>query len=318
MLRKRSTEQEENLDRWLVSYADFMTLLFAFFVVMYSISQVNEGKYRILSQSMLSAFDVPESSLQPIQEGEINRTEQPVSGDSLDPPGAAEDVEKVSNDENYISAKKFEAIERNLQGSLEDLIAKDLVTIRKTRDWLEIDLRSALLFNSGSETLGPSANVLLKEIATQLTKHQQRISVRGHTDNIPIDTQRFQSNWELSAARAAAVVRKLQKSGVGPSRMSVEAYGEHNPIATNGSAKGRAKNRRVTVAISRYKLKETEKASDTAPQVQQKSSTTKSDNKPAPTKSEEATDQEYEITRLPSGGLLIRGKSKPDDKDKKP
>ncbi|NVK89579.1 MAG: flagellar motor protein MotD, partial [Gammaproteobacteria bacterium] len=139
MLRKSPVEEEDDSDRWLVSYADFITLLFAFFVVMYSISQINQGKYRILSQSLLSAFDSPEKSRLPIQDGDINRSK--TSPDH--PLDLVRDREGGAKDEpiedNYLSSAQFDQIETALNSQLAELIKADLVNIKRTKNWLEID-----------------------------------------------------------------------------------------------------------------------------------------------------------------------------------
>ncbi|WP_144395195.1 flagellar motor protein MotD [Pleionea sediminis] len=326
MLRKQPMEEEEKLDRWLVSYADFITLLFAFFVVMYSISQVNEGKYRILSQSLLSAFDSPERSMEPIQVGDINRSDPPITQEIIDltkQPASGE-----SDLENYASTEEFDAIEQTLEKQLADLIDNDLVEINRSKDWLEIDLRSALLFESGSDRLERGAIVVLSEIANTLKKNKHLIKVRGHSDNIPIETERFGSNWALSAGRAVAVVRLLQRNRLSPTRLAAEAFGEHQPVASNDNAEGRAKNRRVTIAISRYRVpdnapeKKTVRQPEPKPDRNQerKTETTTATEQPKVSEKsqdktleqEESSEKKYEIIRLKDGGLIIRGKKLPE------
>lgn len=324
MLRKQPLEDNEKLDRWLVSYADFITLLFAFFVVMYSISQVNEGKYRILSQSLLSAFDSPEKSLEPIQQGELNLTEPPKTQETLDiteQPASGE-----AELDNYASKQQFDEIQQTLEKQLDNLIQSELVDVKRSKDWIEIDLRSALLFESGSDRLETNALVVLREIANTLQGNQQLIKIRGHSDNIPIETERFSSNWALSAGRAVAVVRLLQQIGITPQRMAAEAFGEHRPIATNSTAEGRSKNRRVTVAISRYQLPDAaQEASSTrlipegeaentsSESVGTSQASTTNTEATSALKDEESNEKKYEIIRLPDGGLVIRGKKLPEE-----
>ncbi len=307
MLRPRKIDEDEKTDRWLVSYADFITLLFAFFVVMYSISQVSEGKYRVLSESLLTAFD---ASGRKAGSNSLNPIELPGKPNSID--ASSNEPQEMEVAENYATPKEFERIEEQLSSQLDDLINKDLVTLKKTRDWLEVDLRSALLFESGSDRLASNASLVLGEIAETLKDNQHLITVRGHTDNIPIETIRFRSNWELSAARAVSVVRLLQSMNIVPERLSAQGQGEFQPIATNDTTEGRAKNRRVTVAISRYKLAESteSKGEELIDTPSQESNAEVPEQEPVV--NEEMSEPKYEIVRLPNGGLLIRGKKLPE------
>ncbi|NVK86939.1 MAG: OmpA family protein, partial [Gammaproteobacteria bacterium] len=185
--------------------------------------------------------------------------------------------------------------------------------------WLEIDLSSAILFESGSDRLTQSATVVIEEIAKTLRDNRQIISVRGHTDNLPIETERFRSNWALSAGRAVAVVRLLQRLRIAPQRLQAQGHGEFQPVATNDSVQGRAKNRRVTIAISRYALQEsTQAAAQSRLQPNAKDASENKDSVTVPatktaSETEESTEQKYEVVRLPNGGLLIRGKKLPPD-----
>lgn len=271
--RRRNTHPEhENHERWLVSYADFITLLFAFFVVMYSISSVNDGKYRILSESLVQAFQTQDSSLEPIQIGEPRRASHDASGDWLDAkkgqplPSAAGEAPKNNPDAEAAPAidelkpeasqtpESFKALQQQLSENLKELINADLVKIRANQDWLEIDMRSGILFGSGSATLNPEAGKLLADIGAPLRSTENYIRVRGFTDNQPIATVMFPSNWHLSSARATEVVNTLQKVGIVPERLGIEGFGEYQPIADNASPEGRAKNRRVVIAVSRAVL----------------------------------------------------------------
>ena len=239
--RKRHVDQA-NHERWMVSYADFITLLFAFFVVMYSISSVNEGKYRILSESFFGIFKGPDQSLEALKTGEINRVRP-----SQDPGIATGDPVHVTRGE---PGKPLTEISRKLSDSLLDLVDAGLVSIDTGEQWLEIDMLSGLLFVSGGAELNPNAYPVFAEIAEKLKDNRHYIRVRGYTDNIPISTEIFPSNWDLSVARAATVVRLLQDYGIDPHRLGAEGYGEFDPIASNETREGRGRNRRVVLAIS--------------------------------------------------------------------
>ncbi|NVJ60311.1 MAG: flagellar motor protein MotD [Gammaproteobacteria bacterium] len=328
MLRRSQEVEEENTERWLVSYADFITLLFAFFVVMYSISQVNEGKYRILSESLVSAFETPAKSKLPIQQGQINQSQTVAQNSTQQVFSDGGGDEKIDDEQEYLSSSEFDQIEQQLTQQLEDLIDNELVSIKRTKNWLEVDLTSALLFQSGSDRLTNNAKVIIAEVAATLRKNRQIVVVRGHTDNIPIETDLFSSNWSLSAARAVAVVRLLQSNLIVPERLLAQGHGEFKPVASNDTAEGRAKNRRVTLAISRYAVAESafgtepanEEASDTVDSkivdAKSEQKTQDSETPQAKDVSEESEQPKYEVIKLPGGGLLIRGKKLPDEKKK--
>jgi chemotaxis protein MotB len=253
--RRRQVEEHENHERWLVSYADFITLLFAFFVVMYSISSVNEGKYRVLSSSLESVFSDNARSTEPLQIGELSRGEgeispQPGIADvpifnielpevpNYTPPPVPEETIRTIND-----------LSQQLSSTLADLIESDDVSIKKGDDWLELEMKSNVLFGSGDSRLESAAVPIIGKIAAILQTSANPIHVEGFTDNNPINTPRFPSNWELSAARAASVVHLLERYGLNPSRMSAIGYGEFKPIADNATEEGRKKNRRVVLVL---------------------------------------------------------------------
>ena len=250
MARRRKHEEHENHERWLVSYADFITLLFAFFVVMYAISSVNEGKYRVLSDALVAAFREAPRSLEPIQVGQLVRSpytpldpavrQQPTPLDlQLLTPGSA-----GAGPDEEISAMADE-----IEAAMAPLIEDDLIDVRRFDDWLEVEIKTSILFGSGSaEAAGESAPVL-RRLAEILQGYPNRVNVEGFTDNRPIRTIIYPSNWELSAARAATVVRMFEQFGVDPARLAAIGYGEHKPVASNDTAEGRSANRRVVLVI---------------------------------------------------------------------
>lgn len=238
MARRRPHEEPENHERWLVSYADFITLLFAFFVVMYSISSLNEGKYKILSDSLVGVFNQPDRAIKPIPIGE----EQPHGGD----------VHKdVSEQASEVPEDPLDSIVRSMRAAFSDLIGTNQLTVRGNELWVEIELNSSLLFPSGDALPNDQAFEILDKVANILAPFDNPIHVEGFTDNLPISTEQYPTNWELSAARAGSVVRMLAAGGVQSSRLAAVGYGEFQPIADNSTAEGRAKNRRVILVISR-------------------------------------------------------------------
>lgn len=263
MARKPPPEEHENHERWLVSYADFVTLLFAFFVVMYSTSSINEGKYRVLSDSLVSAFSGPTRTMEPVQIGQMARSPQvegvsaprsvvaidaPVKGVADGTPEGGEGEEIDPQGEGNAMAA-MEAIADQVEGTMASLIDSELVDVRRKGDWLEVEIKNSILFPSGSSRLTDAATPVLQELSEILKGFPNPVQVEGFTDNVPIHTLAFPSNWELSAARAASVVHLFTKYGVHPERMVAIGYGEHRSIAENDTEEGRAKNRRVVIVI---------------------------------------------------------------------
>lgn len=253
MGRKKKKEEHVNHERWLVSYADFITLLFAFFVVMYSISSVNEGKYRVLSDSISSAFDPSEGGLpikfnNPLKAPIIAR---PVSSntdtaDNSQSRNASAFGGVEASKKDKIALKK---ISSRVEEGLSPLIDKKLVKIKKNDLWIEIEIKSSILYSSGSAQLQSKAVPVLRKVAKIVSDFENQVQVEGFTDNVPIDTDEFPSNWELSAARAASVVHLFSRYGVKPQRLSAVGYAEFKPIAKNNTAEGRRKNRRVKIIV---------------------------------------------------------------------
>jgi chemotaxis protein MotB len=254
MARRKRHEEHENHERWLVSYADFITLLFAFFVVMYSISSVNEGKYRVLSETLESVFSQPTRSTDPIQVGEVSRGqgELVASPGKPDVPDFEIELPELPKERPPISEQNLRTINdisQQLSSALADLITNEDVSIKQTEDWLEVEINSNFLFASGDARLAREAVPVIGQIADVLAPVANPLQVEGFTDDQPINTPRFPSNWELSAARAASVVNLLDRFGIEPGRMSAIGYGEFKPITDNETELGRQKNRRVVLVI---------------------------------------------------------------------
>lgn len=273
MARKPKHEEHENHERWLVSYADFITLLFAFFVVMYAVSSVNEGKYRVLSESLVAAFRSPTKSMMPIQIGQVAKSpitesiefrKQPgvIGLPSMPMPRFVESSPSANPDQHQgkddsegaaeaaaNAAEQLNRISSEITDAMREMIDKELIDVRQTDHWVEVEIRTSILFPSGSATLSREALPVLRKLGGILKKFPNAIHVEGFTDNVPIDTVFFPSNWELSAGRAASVVHLFTRNGVDPERMVAIGYGEFRPVAENTTAAGRRKNRRVVLVI---------------------------------------------------------------------
>ena len=257
MVRRRHAEVHVNQERWLVSYADFITLLFAFFVVMYSISQVNQSKYRVLSETFEHAFNSRQLTTDTTSSNPIEKIINPiqVGEPALSPDPSAIDVEQESaGDAASTSSGQLQEISALVNERFADLINDELVSVSSNELWLQIELKDSILFASGGTDLSWQAQAIFDEIAGILKGYSNPIQVEGYTDNIPINNPRYPSNWELSSARASAIVKLLATRGVAPQRLSAVGFGEFQPVASNEHPAGRAQNRRVALMIARRKI----------------------------------------------------------------
>lgn len=245
MARKPRHEEHENHERWLVSYADFITLLFAFFVVMYAISSVNEGKYRVLSDSLVSAF----KSAAPVS-SDVLRNPQPLSGTPaiqiIQQPVPVEQTVSPLQEEQ---ARKMQGMAANIHKSLGNLIENGKVRVTHSKRGIAVEINDSVLFDLGRAELQPSSTAMLRAMAEMVRDTDNLIQIEGHTDNAPIRSGLYPSNWELSSARAASVVRMFVDAGVAPQRLVVIGYSDQRPVDSNDKAEGRARNRRVTLNI---------------------------------------------------------------------
>lgn len=246
MSRREILEDSESDERWLVSYADLMTLLFAFFVVMYAISSVNEGKYKVLSESLNKVFSDPNLSTEPLQVGDPSEHSAP---NVIDFQETATSVDTTQGD------AYTEEIEDKVRERFAGLLDNDQYKIEATEDWMEITLPAQLLFESGSARFradsAEQVAALVSGIVDVIGRLKEPVSVEGFTDNVPSQGSLFPSNWELSAARASTVVRALEAQRIDSGRLAAVGYGENFPIATNATPEGRAENRRVALVIDR-------------------------------------------------------------------
>jgi chemotaxis protein MotB len=307
---RHEEHEHENEERWLISYADFITLLMALFIVMYAMSSTNAEKFQKLAVSLNGAFNVPSrspvnmpslpgrtgdtlapilkerpdpptseqppspdapSSLAPILEMQQSLTG--IQGKETTPPG--EDPEEKKAPDAKTGAQPEELTEevleqarqqiamrerRNLEQvkeqidsllALQGLESQATVTISKSGRVLNLRLPENQLFGIGSADLSSEASIVLDKMATIIDRSGQSVRIEGHTDNLPVRSGRFASNWDLSTARATRVLLYLQEAGgISPSKLAAAGYGEHRPIADNGTPEGRAKNRRVEFVIT--------------------------------------------------------------------
>src|SRR5882757_7683301 len=264
MARKKKHEEHVNAEAWAIPYGDLVTLLFALFTVMYAMSSVNEGKFRVLSDSMIAAFNGSPKSMQPVNIGERQAGkggDKPLVGvtptalmkiKASSTPGGEltprdPEVERGSAREDLPGA--LIRMERQVQNAMQALIDAKMVTVRRENMWLEIEINTDILFPSGAGGFATQAEPILDKLAEVLKPFPNPIRVEGHTDDKPIRTAAFPSNWELSAARAASVVHQFMKAGIDPLRLEIVGFGEFHPRQPNASADGRNANRRVAILV---------------------------------------------------------------------
>jgi chemotaxis protein MotB len=263
MARKKKHEDHVNHEAWAIPYGDLVTLLFALFTVMYAMSSVNEGKFRVLSDSLIAAFHGAPKSIQPVNIGEKEPGkggDKPLVGlaptalmklkdqkTSID--GAPRDPTQTETRVSNEAPGALIRMEREVQDAMQALIDAKLVTIRRESMWLEIEINTDILFPSGSGEFSTAAEPVLDKLADVLKPFPNPIRVEGHTDDRPIKTAAFPSNWELSAARSASVVHEFTKAGIDPLRLEIVGFGEYHPRQSNETAEGRNANRRVAILV---------------------------------------------------------------------
>ncbi|MBK1674024.1 flagellar motor protein MotD [Ectothiorhodospira shaposhnikovii] len=257
--RRKKHEEHINHEAWAIPYADLLTLLLAFFVVMYAISSLNEGKYRILSESLVEAFRATPRTIEPIQVGDLTRSPRP---SVVEPPPITAPVELgqmtrsleeilVDMDLEGLSVAidGINAMADEIEVAMAPLIEAGLIEVGRDRLWIEVQINTSILFASGSADLAADAIPILERLAGILAQFPARIQVEGHTDNVPISTAVYPSNWELSSGRAATVVNLFARNGVDPEQMAAIGFGEYRPKADNTTPEGRLKNRRVNIVV---------------------------------------------------------------------
>lgn len=294
MSRRRHAVHEEHLNHeaWAIPYGDLVTLLLAFFVVMYAVSSINEGKYRVMADALEAAFGGRPRTIAPIQLGQaqlrgssFDRPSIATPASRADGPSAAMPVEVQmvrqvvelptfgeprrrkgepgtpagsergtgrdgAGDGNRDgAAEQLRSVGRRVEHALSELVARKLVVVRRTRTYLEVEIRSDVLFASGVAVPNGTARETIALLARVLREEPNAMRVEGYTDDRPINTPQFQSNWELSAARAASVVHAMIAGGIAPSRLAVVGFGEQQPVADNATEAGRNANRRVQLVI---------------------------------------------------------------------
>jgi len=235
--RKRYEEDNENHERWLISYADFITLLFAFFVVMYAISVVNIGKYTVLSEALGDAFGGRGAATTKNTQVELDAL--PLSNII-----ARRRAEAAKRDR-----ERLDLLAKKLDSVMAPLVRSGKVRVAQTTRGVTIEINASVLFQEGQAAMDENARETLQAVAGVLRDDPHALEVEGHTDDKPISNPQFPSNWELSAARASSVVRLFAESGVPERRLAAVGRAANVPLAPNTDEAGRARNRRVAITI---------------------------------------------------------------------
>jgi chemotaxis protein MotB len=247
--RKKKHPAHENHERWLVSYADFITLLFAFFVVLYASSQVDKKKMGQLAFAIQTAFQ----EMGVFQGKNIGPPTEDGGGGAAQPRSASEELARMMPPKVVgppINRPDIGTLKRELEQALAPEIARHEIALHIGADGLVISLREMGFFDSGSAVMRKDSEKSFDRVAELIKQYPCSVRVEGHTDNVPIHTSQFKSNWELSTARATEVIRKLiLEHGFAPERLSASGYGEFHPAATNATIEGRQANRRVDLVI---------------------------------------------------------------------
>lgn len=282
MARKKPHEDHVNHEAWAIPYGDMLVLLLALFVVMYAVSSVNEGKYRVLADSLNAEFSGAPRSVAPVQIGGKQtgneadsrssmmrqRAAQTAGGPMARKPSVAEmiparmpmPVHPGITDAKAAGAggsagrmgderRALQKMGAEIQDALGTLVKQNMVRVRASEQTLEVEIRADILFPSGSSQLADQARPVLGKVADILKKFPNPMRVEGHTDSLPISNAVFPSNWELSSARAASVVHLFVKQGIEPTQLSVAGFGEFRPAGDNATLEGRNRNRRVVVVV---------------------------------------------------------------------
>jgi chemotaxis protein MotB len=242
MARKRYEAESENHERWLISYADFITLLFAFFVVMYAISVVNEGKYKVFALSLDKAFTGKDHNNVVVVPGQVPTMT------TLAPPVVTPAMRK-RNEALRRERESLKKLAQELSAALGPLVREGKVKVTQTALGVQVDINASVLFDPGEARLAPDSEQALRALGVVLKNDTHALQVEGHTDDTKIANELYPSNWELSAVRASSVVRLFVDSGVAPARLTAVGRASNLPVSSNATPEGKARNRRVTVTI---------------------------------------------------------------------
>ncbi|MEM0515340.1 OmpA family protein [Pseudoalteromonas sp. YIC-827] len=317
--RRAQAKASQHTHRWLVSYADYMTIMFALFVVLYAIAiNHKDEQFKVFSQSLEQIFtkathapasDDTGAGAQGLLTQPLAPNEALLHGQSLQKEHqASTQLLPEQGDVTQLPKQQLGEPLESLVDELTNTLLKEIrqgdAQLQLDQDWLSIEMNSAMVFASASATVTNQAEAVIARIAQVLATQRNYLRIRGYTDDLAINNELFSSNWQLSAARAAAVVKQLQQEQIAPERMALEGYGQYSPFADNGSAQGRAQNRKVVIAISKYALPMPEVSAMAAPKSHDSSEEPQAQEVQRP-----GQDNSIKIIQLPHGGIRITTRS---------
>jgi chemotaxis protein MotB len=247
MRRRKKVAEHENHERWLISYADFITLLFAFFVVMFASSQTDKGKAAQVSESVKRALDGEKMSsvIAAVLGGTVDN--RGTGNNQMHGPGGTNSPQGSKKDQKLVELLPSLKV---LSEELKSEIAEGKIQISMQARGLVVSFTQAALFPSGQDEISPNAYEGLRKVASAIEKIPNPVRLEGHTDSVPINTPRFHSNWDLSAARSIALLELMSdRFNVPRARLSIAGYADNAPVASNETEEGRARNRRADVVI---------------------------------------------------------------------
>ncbi|WP_329610035.1 flagellar motor protein MotS [Microaerobacter geothermalis] len=249
MMRRRRTEQKPGAPLWMVTFSDLMTLLLVFFVLLFASSKIDAVKFKAIAESFQqrAIFDFYPSVVPFDNPSKDAKKQDPNDQDQNKLKAELENKKDQAEIENE---KQLEKILKVVNQFLKENQLQGVITATREEKGVVLVLQEQVLFHSGEATILPEAKPFLNKVTYLLKNIPNTVKVEGHTDNVPISTYRFPSNWELSTARASSVIRYFTEQGIDPQRLVAVGYGEYQPIAPNDTPEGRQKNRRVVIVIA--------------------------------------------------------------------
>ncbi len=257
MRRRKKTETKENIDRWLVSYADMLTVLFIFFVVLYAISQIDTHKYEMLRMSLAEKFSSPylinlgqqgPAAGEDVLDPSYDDLESPLTKTSSDDPlDSASNLDPLTGDGLLEGQEAIQALYSQLQTFIEENDLQNQISLVNKPEGISLSFQEVLLFDTGKAEMKPEGKAHLKQIVEMIKPIPNAISIEGHADKRPIRTKEFPSNWELASARALTVLHFMEDEGIDPARLRAVTFGEYQPVSQDNLDR----NRRVDLVVLR-------------------------------------------------------------------
>jgi chemotaxis protein MotB len=253
-MRRPPEKKPQNHERWVISYADFTTLLLATFVVMYAVSNINSSKFQQMAEAFSTAFmgrlqTIKASGMAAADKAPFDNMPAPVRSPIVTREAQVKHLPRALRQQVDQQVEKLVEAYESLMRLLAAMIREGQVHVSLQPFGVVIDINAVVLFDSGKADLTPGALQLIEQVADVLKDLDYRIQVNGFTDNAPIRSAQFSSNWDLSAARAISVVKRFVSAGIDPRLLVGAGYGEYHPVASNDSLEGRAMNRRVSIVV---------------------------------------------------------------------